>query len=126
MQRDKLTVYIFAATEDDAISMRHELTPVAKKFEKYVKFGVADAVEYAPMAENFGLSAGVFPALAIHAPINDNMFTYREDRRIVGSVVDAMLTTILQGKAVPGQVFGDDAPGVGVEGHNGDTTHDEL
>lgn len=109
-QADKLAAYIFAATDNEANALRWELTPVAKKFDKYVTFGVADAVEYAPMAESFGLSERKFPALAVHAPMNDNVFIYRQGKRIMASVVEAMLTTILQAKAGSGQVFGSDAP----------------
>jgi hypothetical protein len=71
---------------------------------------VADAIEYAPMARSFGLSEDRFPAFAIHAPINDNIFSYRQGRKIQASTVEAMLTTILQAKATSGQVFGEDAP----------------
>ncbi|KAF2256452.1 hypothetical protein BU26DRAFT_574581 [Trematosphaeria pertusa] len=110
MAADKLAAYIFAATDNEANALRWELTPVAKKFDKYVTFGVADAVEYAPMAESFGLSERKFPALAVHAPMNDNVFIYRQGKRIMASVVEAMLTTILQAKAGSGQVFGSDAP----------------
>jgi hypothetical protein len=102
--------------------VRRELTPVAKKYEQYTKFGVADAAEYAPTAKNFGLSEDVFPALAVHAPLNDEVFLYKQGRSIVGGVVDAMLTSILQGKARSGQVFGEDAPETGVASPG----HDEL
>lgn len=71
---------------------------------------MADAVEYAPMAKSFGLSEDRFPALAIHAPMNDNVFSYRQGRKIQASVVEAMLMIILQAKATSGQIFGEDAP----------------
>ncbi|KAF1973168.1 hypothetical protein BU23DRAFT_465354 [Bimuria novae-zelandiae CBS 107.79] len=110
MAPGKLSAYIFATTEDEARALRHELTSLAKKFEQYVTFGVADAVEYAPMAKNFGLVEGRFPALAVHAPMNDNVFTYLQRRVIRVDVVEGMLMTILQGKATTGQVFGANAP----------------
>ncbi|KAK7190821.1 protein disulfide isomerase [Paraphaeosphaeria sporulosa] len=110
MAPGKLSAYIFAATVGEATSVRHELTPLARKYEQYVTFGVADAIEYAPMATNFGLANGMFPALAVHAPMNDNVFTYLQGRKIVAEVVENMLLTVLQGEATSGQVFGSDAP----------------
>ncbi|KAF2872395.1 thioredoxin-like domain-containing protein [Massariosphaeria phaeospora] len=118
----KLTLYIFTSTSGSATRLRHDLTPLAKKFEKFVIFGVADATEYAPMAKSFGLSnegETAFPALAIHAPMNDNVFTYRQGQRIEKGVVEDMLTTILQGKAANGQIFGGGAARM-------DDGHDEL
>ena len=104
--------------------MRHELTAIAKKFEQFVTFGVvADMVEYAPMANNFGVSEDALPALVIHAPMNDNIFVYRQGRKIQASTVEAMLMTILEAKAISGQVFGEDAPEM--EEADG-TGHDEL
>ncbi|KAJ4294628.1 hypothetical protein N0V90_008319 [Kalmusia sp. IMI 367209] len=125
MTPGKLAAYIFATTEDEATSMRYELTPVAKRFAQYVTFGVADAFEYGPMAKNFGLVHNIFPALAIHAPINDNVFIYLQGREIVASTVEAMLMTILQGKATSGQVFGREAPEL-EEGQTMHARHDEL
>ncbi|KAF2801189.1 hypothetical protein K505DRAFT_227211 [Melanomma pulvis-pyrius CBS 109.77] len=127
MAPGKLAAYIFAATEEDQIALRRELTPIAKRFEKFVTFGVADAVEYAPMAQNFGLLEDRYPALVVHAPMNDNVFAYRQGRQIQASTVEAMLTTILQAKATSGQVFGDDAPEM-VEPKEEDDAkgHDEL
>ncbi|KAF2677269.1 hypothetical protein K458DRAFT_320036 [Lentithecium fluviatile CBS 122367] len=123
MAKDKLTAYIFTPTEAAARILRHELTPLARKFTKYVTFGITDAVEYAPMAQNFGLMVEEgFPALAVHAPMNDNVFVYRQGRKIEKGVVEAMLTTILQGKAKSGQVFGSEA--VMQDGRDGG--HDEL
>ncbi|KAJ4357929.1 uncharacterized protein N0V89_002506 [Didymosphaeria variabile] len=110
MAPGKLSAYIFATTKDEATSLRHELTPIAKKYEQYVTFGIADSVEYGPMATNFGLVNGGIPALAVHAPMNDNVFTYLQGRKIIADVVEHMLLTILQGKAASGQVFGSDAP----------------
>lgn len=93
-----------------------------------MKFGVADAVEYRPMARSLGLAEDRFPALAVHAPLNDNTFSYRQGRIIMSSAVERMLTVILQGKAASGQVFGEEAPrfdendGGAVDGQK----HDEL
>lgn len=110
MQRNKLTVYLFVPTEDTATVLRHELTPLARKLETYVIFGMVDAVEFAPMVQNFGLQAERgLPALVVHAPMNDNVFHYAQGRNIERGVVEAMLMTILEGKAQSGQVFGEDA-----------------
>lgn len=107
--------------------MRHELTPIAKKYEQYVTFGVADAYEYGPMATNFGLVNDRFPALAVHAPMNDNVFIYLQGRKIVATVVETMLLMILQGEATSGQVFGNEAPGLAdEEGEKRPNRHDEL
>ncbi|KAF2471662.1 uncharacterized protein BDR25DRAFT_222865 [Lindgomyces ingoldianus] len=123
----KLTVYIFASTERDQTTMRHELTPVAKKLQQYVKFGVADSVEYGPMAKNFGLSEERFPAVVVHAPVNDQVFPYNQARKVTAAHVEAMLMTILEGRATSGQVFGDDAPEIKIEAESsGAKTHDEL
>jgi len=74
------------------------------------------------MAQNFGLDVDKgFPALVVHAPMNDNVFVYRQGRVIERSVVEDMLTRILQGKAKAGEVFGDEAQ---VEKRGGG--HDEL
>ncbi|KAF2184312.1 hypothetical protein K469DRAFT_688792 [Zopfia rhizophila CBS 207.26] len=110
MAPGKLTAYIFAATEDEQIRIRREVTSIAKKFEQYVKFGVADAVEYAPMARNLGLTEGIFPALVVHAPMNDQVFPYNQRKKITASAVDGMLMTILEGKAVSGETYGESDP----------------
>lgn len=97
--------------------MRHLLTPLAKKYAKYVTFAMADVHEYAPMATSFGLKGAqdaeedVWPAIAVHAPVNDNSFVYQQGIKLDAGAVEAMLTTILQGKAKNGEVFG-------VEGHD--------
>lgn len=121
-------MYIFTADEDEGIAVRKELMPLATKYEKVVKIGVADAVEYSPMAKNFGLVENTFPALAVHAPMNDNVFLYKQGKTILAEIVEAMLTTILQAKAKPGEVFGEDAPDVDDEGAKGidSSRHDEL
>jgi protein disulfide-isomerase A1 len=107
--------------------LRHELTPIAKKYEQYVTFGVADSIEYGPMAMNFNLENGRFPALAVHAPMNDNVFTYSQSRKITAEVVENMLLKILQGEATSGQVFGSEAPVfVGAEVERGARQRDEL
>ncbi|KAF2707090.1 hypothetical protein K504DRAFT_383805 [Pleomassaria siparia CBS 279.74] len=123
MAPGKLAAYLFASTEDDQFAIRRELTPIAKRYAKFVTFGIADAFEYGPMAANFGLKGDKFPALAIHAPMNDNVFVYRQGRKIQAATVEAMLTTILQAKATSGQIFGDDAPKMREPGEDG---HDEL
>lgn len=61
------------------------------------------------MAKNFGLKDEGFPALAVHAPMNDNVFTYLQGRKITAKIVEDMLMTILQGGATSGQVFGQEA-----------------
>ncbi|KAF2262279.1 hypothetical protein CC78DRAFT_569879 [Lojkania enalia] len=127
MARDKLAVYLFVKNEDDATTLRRELTPTFKIYEKVVKVGVANAVEYGPMAKSFGLGEDKFPALAVHAPMNNNIFLYKQGRRVIASTVEAMLKTILHAKAVSGQVFGQEAP----EEEDGKTSddasgHDEL
>jgi protein disulfide-isomerase A1 len=108
--------------------VRQSLTPLARKYEKVIKIGIADAVEYSPMAKTFGLSEEIFPALAVHAPMNDNIFLYKQGKMIVAETVEAMLTTILQGKARPGQVFGEGAADIDIEGAEGiyGSRHDEL
>ncbi|KAF2740631.1 hypothetical protein EJ04DRAFT_530830 [Polyplosphaeria fusca] len=121
--RGKLSGYIFVSNENEASAVRKELTPVVRKLEKYLAFGIADAVEYAPMARSFGLSKDVFPALVVHAPHNDNVFTYKQGRKIVAPVVDDMLNTILHSKAQSGQIFGENAPEMGASNPKG---HDEL
>ncbi|KAH7401547.1 thioredoxin-like domain-containing protein [Pyrenochaeta sp. MPI-SDFR-AT-0127] len=108
MLRDKLTVYIFVESDISGFDMRRELIILAKKYEKYVTFAITEAVEYAPMAENFGVKQDLaFPALVVHAPMNDYVFLYRQGKIITVDSVEDMLITILQGKARPGQVFGD-------------------
>jgi hypothetical protein len=88
---------------------------------------VADAVEYAPMAKSFGLSEDRFPAFAIHAPMNDNVFLYRQGKKIQASTIEAMLTTILQARATSGQIFGEDAPEIEEsKAVEAEQEHDEL
>lgn len=125
-QPNKLTTYIFTASEDDAIAVRHELTPLATKYDKFVTFAITDTHEYAPMAQNFGVNMDLaLPTLVVHAPVNDNIFSYQQGKRLVADVVEAMLTTILHGKATSGQVFGGEAPVM--EGDIGESTmHSEL
>ncbi|KAF2662272.1 hypothetical protein K491DRAFT_646205 [Lophiostoma macrostomum CBS 122681] len=123
--KNKLALYIFAANEDEAMTARRELTPLAKKYNQYVKMGVADAYEYGPMAKNFGLGEEKWPAVAVHAPMNDNIFVYRQGKKILAEEAEAMLMTILQGKADNGQVFGEDADDVGDAVESG-SDHDEL
>jgi hypothetical protein len=77
------------------------------------------------MAQNFGLEVEKgFPALVVHAPMNDNVFVYRQGRRIEKGLVEGMLTTVLQGKAKSGEVFGSEAEQLEVVTQGG--RHDEL
>ncbi|KAF2117642.1 thioredoxin-like domain-containing protein [Lophiotrema nucula] len=127
MQRGKLSVYIFVTNDDDATRVRKELTPLATKFQQIAKVGVADAIEYGPMAKNFGLLDDVFPALVVHAPHNDHVFLYKQGRRILASVFEDMVTTILNARAVNGQVFGEEAPVMNERDKSSKTgNHDEL
>jgi hypothetical protein len=126
-QRGKLSGYIFVTKDEDAAAVRKGLTPIVRKLDRYLKFGIADAVEYGPMAKNFGLVEDTFPALVIHAPHNDNVFIYKQGRQILGSVVEDMLNSILHAKAQPGQVFGEDAPEFQTVAEEPDNSrHDEL
>ena len=116
IQPDRLTTYIFTTSEEQATAIRHELTPLAKKYQKFVTFALTDMHEYTPMAGNFGIDAKLaFPALVVHAPMNDNVFLYQQGKQVVASVVEAMLANILHGKATSGEVFGGDAPETEVE-----------
>jgi protein disulfide-isomerase A1 len=127
MQRDRLTLYIFVHTEDLATTIRHELTSLAKKYEKYVTFAIADLKKYRDMATNFGVrdEGESGPMLVVHAPMNDNVFFHRQGKKIRSDLVEGMLTTILQGKAKHRQVFGEESEElqgrVDVDGQ-----HDEL
>ncbi|OAL47136.1 hypothetical protein IQ07DRAFT_682622 [Pyrenochaeta sp. DS3sAY3a] len=112
MQRDKLTLYIFLpASSPHTHPLRHTLTPLAKRFAKFVTFAFADAHEYAPMARSFGLAldsedADASPALVVHAPVNENVFFYGRGRGVEVRGVEDMLMAILQGRARAGEVFG--------------------
>ena len=82
------------------------------------------------MAKNFGLVDNAFPALVVHAPMNDNVFIYMQGRKVMSSMVEEMLMTILQGQAMSGQVFGENAPDMEEseprEVESGTAQHDEL
>jgi protein disulfide-isomerase A1 len=121
MQRDKLTAYIFTRAIDEITRVRHELTPIAKKYEKFVVFAVVDVGRYAGMPQNFGIEMKGDEAVVVHAPGNDNLFFYEQGRRILGEHVDSMLLTILEGRASQGEVFGGE-----VEEADADEKHDEL
>ncbi|CAO2658601.1 Nn.00g063240.m01.CDS01 [Neocucurbitaria sp. VM-36] len=122
----KLTTYIFTTSEEDATTIRHELTPLANKYEKFVTFAIASTREYALMAKNFGINMGLaFPTLVVHAPMNDDVFSYQQGKEVVAGIVEAMLTTILHGKATSGQVFGDEAPEIEEDSKDRDI-HTEL
>ena len=131
MQRDKLTVYIFTATDSQATSLRQNLTPLAKKYEKYVVGAIADVSRHGEMATNFLVRFGVeetemkTPCVVVHAPLNDNVFLYEPGKKIEVVVLEGMLMGILQGKAKSGDVFGKEAADMeGEEGQEGG--HDEL
>lgn len=133
MQRDKLTLYIFAPNpsptshevptefeaEDTVIAIKKNLTPLAKKFSKHVTFAIADSTKHSEMAENFFARPNTpssasdrkrkAPMVVLHAPMNDNVFFYAQGREIEERGVEEMLMTILQGKAKDGEVFGDEA-----------------
>lgn len=108
-------MYIFVAVWEQEKELRHILTPLAKKYAKYVTFAVTDALEYAPMAANFGLQVPaqegqqgeeeLWPAIVVHAPVNDNTFLYKQGSRVKADSVETMLTKILQAKAKTGEVF---------------------
>ncbi|KAF2035654.1 hypothetical protein EK21DRAFT_54356 [Setomelanomma holmii] len=132
MQPSKLTCYIFTTTDETAKRAHYALTQLARKYERYVVFGIVDAGRYEEMAKNFlgdggdgeGMEEGM---LVMHAPMNDHVFRYQAGKPIGASAVERMLTTILQGKAVDGQVFGADAEDVNRGGlSEGKGGHDEL
>jgi protein disulfide-isomerase A1 len=128
MQRDKLTVYIFT-TSTDHKSIRHELTLLAKGFERHVTVAIVDLARYPEMPANFGTEVQGEQALVVHAPLDDQIFRYKQTKKIESAVVEDMLMTILQGKAVNGQVFGEDAADVSAGGDadtNEEDGHDEL
>lgn len=129
-QKSKLTVYIFSLPENDLRNIRFQLTPLANKYAQYAQFCIADAIEYAPLATQFGLPGDRFPAIAVHAPMNNQYFTFREGRKIDAEEVEKMLVEILQGKAVSGQVFGEedlsDVESEGGEGQEVRGERDEL
>jgi protein disulfide-isomerase A1 len=111
MQRDKLILYIFTPSPDSSLTadLIRELTPLAKKYESVTVWALVDDGRYGEMAGNFGvdledISGGV--ALVVHAPMNDNVFSYAQGAKIGTEEVESMLTTILQGGAKNGDVFG--------------------
>jgi hypothetical protein len=123
MQRDKLTVYIFTSSPENT-ALRHELVSLAKTYQSYVTFGIVDTGRYAEMPANFGVKMDKDgTALVVHAPVNDNVFFYDQGKRIEKNAVEKMLTTILQGNANEGQIFGTDAEDMDIGTASG---HDEL
>jgi protein disulfide-isomerase A1 len=121
MQRDKLTVYLFTRSTDVTQTLRYELISVAKALEKYVTFATVDVGRYPEMPKNFGTEMGGEVVVVVHAPMNDNLFFWEKGRKVEREGVENMLMTILEGRAVQGQVFGegaDDAGGVVREGHD--------
>jgi hypothetical protein len=131
MQRDKLTLYIFTSIDSPrAEALRRQLTPLAKKYEKYVTFAVADAVKHAEMATNLlsrfggqGKDEHKKTRIAVHAPLNDNVFRYALGKELEVESIESMIKTILQGKAKSGDIFGSEAADLDEEEGNG---HDEL
>ncbi|PSN68559.1 hypothetical protein BS50DRAFT_490234 [Corynespora cassiicola Philippines] len=109
MVPNKLTTYLFTKNPAHSRALRHALTPVAKKYEKIVTFAVADAVEFRPMAQNFGLKEDLWPAVAVHSPGKDQVFLWRQGKGITVGEMEAMLGKILRGEAKDGEVFGDKA-----------------
>jgi protein disulfide-isomerase A1 len=108
MQQNKLTAYIFLRDPEDTRA-RRELAPIALKYERFVTFATVDTGRYANMPQNFGIELKEEQALVVHAPMNDNVFFYKQSKKIEVDVVENMLETILHGKASAGQVFGDEA-----------------
>jgi hypothetical protein len=113
VRRDRLTLYIFAAASAEALALRRALTPLAKKYEAYVTFGLVDLGRYPEMPGNFGAEG---EGLVVHAPVNDEVFYWRGQVGAEG--VEGMLVKILEGRAVGGEGFGE------VDGER--RGHDEL
>ena len=109
MQRDKLTVYLFTRSAEVTQTLRHELVDVAKKLDKYVTFAMVDVGRYPEMPANFGTEMGGEVVVVVHAPMNDNLFFWGRGRDVKRDGVEDMLMTILEGRAVRGQVFGEGA-----------------
>lgn len=126
MQRDKLTVYIFTSSTSHK-DIRHELTPASQRYEKYVVFAIVDLARYKDMPANFGMEMEGSTALVVHAPGNDHIFKYMPGKKFERSVVEDMLVTILEGRAVDGQVFGQGAEDLDDGGEDEvEAGHDEL
>jgi protein disulfide-isomerase A1 len=128
MQRDKLTVYIFTSSTSHK-AIRHELTPTAQQYEKYVVFAIVDLARYPDMPANFGIEnmkGGT--AMVVHAPGNDQIFRYEQGKKIERGGVEDMLVTILEGRAVDGQIFGEDSEDLndGEDQAEAEGGHDEL
>ncbi|KAH7125194.1 hypothetical protein B0J11DRAFT_614619 [Dendryphion nanum] len=127
MLKTKLTIYIFlplsplSPSHNPSLttSLLQNLTPLAKQFTQYTTFTLIDSEEFLPMAKGFGLSGDTFPALVMHAPMNDQVFLYREGRAIRkegGEGVEKMLRGVLRGEVKGGTVWGKEVQG----------GHDEL
>ncbi|KAF2994262.1 hypothetical protein E8E13_002072 [Curvularia kusanoi] len=123
MQRDKLTVYVFARTPEVSRTMRHRLIGVAMALQKHVTFATVDVGRYAEMPQSFGTEMTGDVGLVVHAPMNDNVFFYKKGKKIENGLVEDMLLTILKGKAVQDQVFGENAEDIELVVREG---HDEL
>jgi protein disulfide-isomerase A1 len=120
-QRDKLTVYVF--TSGDQVPVRHELIYLAIIYQELVTFTVVDLARYKHVPRHFGVEIKGEVSLIVHAPMNDDIYRYKQGECVQSDFVEEMLMTILQGKAVDGQVFGSGARGTEKKGKSG---HDEL
>ena len=121
MQRDKLTVYLFTRSAEVTQTLRHQLVDVAKKLSQYVTFATVDVGRYPEMPANFGTEMGGEVGVVVHAPMNDGLFFWGRGREVEREGVEDMLMTILEGRAVGGQVFGG-----GAEDAEGGVRRDEL
>lgn len=81
---------------------------MAKKYENYVKLGIADAIEYGPMAHGFGLKEGVWPAFVLSMGVRNQVFLFKQGKKITGDAVERMLLEVLEGRMKSGEVWGED------------------
>jgi hypothetical protein len=67
-------------------------------------------------------------AMVVHAPGNDQIFRYEQGKKIERGGVEDMLVTILEGRAVDGQIFGEDSEDLndGEDQAEAEGGHDEL
>ncbi|OCL05096.1 hypothetical protein AOQ84DRAFT_345252 [Glonium stellatum] len=127
MNARKPIAYIFASTEDEQDALRRDLTPVAKKYQQYINFGLIDAVEYRHMASSMNLQSDVFPAFVFHNILNDQVYPYNQHKDITAGGIDEFILSILQGR-VSGGAQGSEPIDVedGVRGVKEHGVHDEL